>query len=46
MEGISTRIVVRQVVEGRQVFPCSDNNNGSSLCGTSSGLSPQSLRDK
>jgi len=46
MEGSSAGMPVRQAVEGRQVFPCSDSNNGSSSCGTSSGLSPQSLRDK
>lgn len=46
MEGSSAGIPVRHSVEGRQVFPCSDSNNGSSSCGTSSGLSPQSLRDK
>ena len=46
MEGISVGMPVRQDVEGRQVFPCSDNNSGSSLYGTSLGLSPQSFRDK
>eukprot|EP00253_Pinus_taeda_P013128 PITA_13128 len=45
MEGSSAGIPVRHSVEGRQVFPCSDTNNGSSSCGTSSGLSPESLRD-
>ena len=39
MEGILTRMTVIHALEGRQVFPCSENNNGSSLCGTSSGLS-------
>ena len=46
MEGSSTRILVRQVVEGREVFPCSDNNSGSRLCGTSSSLSPRSFIHK
>ena len=46
MEGSSAGMPVRQAVEGCQVFPCPDSNSGSSLCGTSSGLSPQSLRDK
>lgn len=46
MEGSSAGMPVRHAVEGRQVFPCSDSHSGSSSCGTSSGLSPQSLRDK
>jgi len=46
MEGSSAGMPVRQAVEGRQVFPCSDSNSGSSSHGTSSGLSPQPLREK
>jgi len=46
MEGSSAGMPVRQAVEGSQVFPCSDSNSGSSSHGTSSGLSPQPLREK
>ena len=28
MEGSSARMPIRQAIEGRQFFPCSDNNNG------------------
>ena len=46
LERISKGMPVIQAIEGCPVFPCSNNNSGSNLCGTSSGLIPQSLRDK